>query len=173
MLSKDAAPETSPHLSFQLADEEYAVPVSRVREIIEYDTVTRVPSTPAWIRGVINLRGGVVPVVDLGLRLGLPERAVTKRSCMVILELTLDGAPALVGVTVDAVSQVEEIRAQDVEAVPAFGTRLRVDCLLGMARHGKKFVLLLDIDRVLADDALLSAAAQPEPPSEAAAEAAS
>ena len=153
--------ETTPYLTFRLAQEEYAVPVLRVREIIEYDTVTRVPSTPAWIRGVINLRGGVVPVVDLGLRLGLPDRPLTRRSCIVIVELPLDGATALVGVTAVAVSRVEEIRPQDIEPVPAFGTHIEVESLLGMARSGSAFVLLLDIDRLLAAEAARSTA---EPP---------
>src|SRR5262249_7217126 len=142
--------ETTPYLTFRVAEEEYAVPVLRVREIIEHGVVTRVPSTPAWIRGVINLRGGVVPVVDLGLRLGLPERPLSKRSCIVIVELPLQGETALVGVTADAVNQVQEIRPQDVEPVPAFGTPLDLEFLVGMARSGPAFVMLLDIDRLLA-----------------------
>jgi len=149
---------TTPFLTFRLAEEEYAVPVARVREIIEYETVTRVPSTPPWIRGVINLRGGVVPVVDLGLKLGLPERPMGKRTCIVILELPGDGAVALVGVTADAVSQVQEIRAEDVEPVPAFGSHIDVESVTGMARSGAAFILLLDIDRLLSAEAAQPAA---------------
>ena len=145
------------HLTFVLADEEYAVGVLQVREIIEYDTVTRVPSTPPWIRGVINLRGGVVPVVDLAIKLGLAERPVTGRTCIVVVEVEIDGKPALMGVIADAVSQVVDIGPDEVEPPPAFGTRIRVDYLKGMGRAGKKFVLMLDIGRVLTADELLAA----------------
>jgi len=148
----------SQYLTFLLADEEYAVGVLRVKEIIEFDSITHVPSTPAWIRGVINLRGGVVPVVDLAVKLGLPERPITRRSCIVIVETQLAGERALMGVIADAVSQVVDIPPSEVEPPPAFGTRIRVDFLSGMGRAGKKFVLMLDIDRVLSADELLATA---------------
>ena len=150
------------YLTFLLADEEYAVGVLRVKEIIEFDSITHVPSTPAWIRGVINLRGGVVPVVDLAVKLGLPERLITRRSCIVIVETQLAGERALMGVIADAVSQVVDIPPSEVEPPPAFGTRIRVDFLNGMGRAGKKFVLMLDIDRVLSADELLATAAAAE-----------
>jgi len=156
--------ELTQYLTFCLAEEEYAIGVLRVKEIIEYDTVTRVPSTPPWIRGVINLRGGVVPVVDLAVKLGLPERPVTRRTCIVIVEIDLDGERALMGVMADAVSQVVDIPPADIEPAPAFGTRVRVDYLKGMGRAGRKFVLMLDIDRALSTDELLVAAAAGEAP---------
>lgn len=160
------------YLTFSMADEECAVPVLRVREIIEHDTLTRIPSTPAWIRGVINLRGGVVPVVDLAAKFGLPERPVTSRTCIVIVEVGVDGQPVLAGILADAVSQVVDIASPDIEAPPSFGTGIRVDYLLGMARSGKKFALLLDIDRVLSTDELAVAqAAGTSPVEEAAAQA--
>src|SRR5687768_15597335 len=146
------------YLTFSLADEEYAVSVLSVREIIEYDAVTRVPSTPPWIRGVINLRGGVVPVVDLAVKLGLAERPVTRRTCIVILEVALDGEQLLMGILADAVNQVVDIAPSEVEPVPSFGTRIRVDFLKGMGRSGRKFVLMLDVDRVLTTHELLAAA---------------
>jgi purine-binding chemotaxis protein CheW len=146
--------QPSQYLTFSMADEECAVAVLQVREIIEYDTLTRVPSTPSWIRGVINLRGGVVPVVDLAAKFGLPERPITKRTCIVIVEIGVDGQPVLAGIMADAVSQVVEIAPADIEAAPSFGTGVRVDYLLGMARSGKKFALLLDIDRLLSIDEL-------------------
>jgi purine-binding chemotaxis protein CheW len=151
-----SAVEPSQYLTFSMADEECAVPVLRVREIIEYDTVTRVPSTPPWIRGVINLRGGVVPVVDLATKFGLPEHPVTNRTCIVIVEIGVDGQPVLAGILADAVSQVVELGSTDIEAAPSFGTGIRVDYLLGMAKSGKKFALLLDIDRVFSTDELVT-----------------
>jgi len=146
------AVEQEQYLTFLLAGEEYAIGILKVKEIIEYDTVTTVPKTPRWVRGVINLRGAVVPVVDLGLKFGLEERPVTKTTCIVIVEGQLEGQSTLMGVMADAVSQVMDIAAGDVQEVPTFGTRIKVDYLQGMAQLGKKFVLLLDIDKVLSAD---------------------
>jgi purine-binding chemotaxis protein CheW len=146
------AVEQEQYLTFLLAGEEYAIGILKVKEIIEYDTVTTVPKTPRWVRGVINLRGAVVPVVDLGLKFGLEERPVTKTTCIVIVEGQVEGQSTLMGVMADAVSQVMDIAAGDVQEVPTFGTRIKVDYLQGMAQLGKKFVLLLDIDKVLSAD---------------------
>ncbi len=147
--------EQEQYLTFLLAGEEYAISILQVKEIIEYDTVTAVPKTPKWIRGVINLRGSVVPVVDLGVKFGMGERTVTKTSCIVIVESQMESENTLMGVMADAVSQVMDITAGEIQQVPAFGTRIKVDYLLGIAQLGKKFVLLLDIDKVLsADEAL-------------------
>jgi len=146
------AVEQGQYLTFLLAGEEYAIGILKVKEIIEYDTVTTVPKTPHWVQGVINLRGAVVPVVDLGLKFGLEERPVTKTTCIVIVEGQVEGQSTLMGVMADAVSQVMDIAAGDVQEVPTFGTRIKVDYLQGMAQLGKKFVLLLDIDKVLSAD---------------------
>jgi purine-binding chemotaxis protein CheW len=145
-------------LTFLLADELYAVSILRVREIIEYDTVTRVPNMPASIRGVINLRGGVVPVVDLAVRFGLRDSRVTKRTCVIIAEVEAGGERLVMGLMADAVSQVIDLRLADIEPPPAFGTRVRVDFLKGLGKIGKTFVLILDLDRALSDSVLLSAA---------------
>jgi purine-binding chemotaxis protein CheW len=149
---------SSQYLCFRLAGEECAIGILRVREIIEYDTVTKVPAMPPWVRGVMNLRGSVVPVIDLTVKFGLPESPVTKRTCIVIAEVALDGEPAVMGIVVDAVSQVLELSAADIEPPPAFGTSVRVDYLLGLGKFGDRFVLLLDIDRILSAAELLSAA---------------
>ncbi len=156
--AKSAVDETQ-HLGFYIGGEEYAIGILRVREILEYDTITKVPGTPASIRGVINLRGSVVPVVDLALKFGLPESPVTKRTCIVVVEVDLDGERTVMGVMADAVSQVIDLGPEDVEPPPAFGTRVHMDYLLGMGKAGKKFILILDIDRVLSVDELLQAAA--------------
>jgi purine-binding chemotaxis protein CheW len=148
--------EQQQYLTFLLAGEEYAISILKVKEIIEYDTVTTVPKTPKWIRGVINLRGSVVPVVDLAVKFGLEERPVTKTSCIVIVEGQLENHDTTMGVMADAVSQVMDLSAQDIREVPEFGTRVQVEYLLGMAQLGKKFALLLDVDKVLSTDELLS-----------------
>jgi len=163
--------EQSQYLSFFIGEEEYAAGILRVKEIIQYDTVTKVPMTPPWIRGVINLRGGVVPVVDLAVKFGLPETKVTNSTCIVITEVDLGGEQTAMGVLADAVSQVIELGTNDIEPTPAFGTAVHADYLQGMGKMGNKFVLILDIDKVLSSEELLETAAvaaegeaQPEVP---------
>ena len=151
------------YLGFHLAGEECAVSILRVREIIEYEAVTRVPGTPPWVRGVMNLRGSVVPVIDLSVKLGLPESPLTKRTCIVVSEVNLDGERVVMGIVADAVTQVLELGAAEIEPPPAFGTAVRVDYLLGLGRLRDRFVLLLDIDRVLSATELLRAAALEAP----------
>ncbi|HWE42660.1 MAG TPA: chemotaxis protein CheW [Gemmatimonadaceae bacterium] len=139
----------SQYLSFFIGGEEYAAGILRVKEIIEYDVVTRVPAMPACVRGVINLRGRVVPVIDLALTFGLPETAVTRRTCIVVVEREAGAEAVVMGVIADAVSQVLDLRADDVEAPPSFGTKARTELLDGMVKTGRKFVMLLNIDRAL------------------------
>ena len=119
------------YLTFFLADEEYAINIQRVKEIIEYTTVTKVPKVPEWIRGVINLRGNVVPVVDLAVRFGLEERPITKTTCIVIVEIEQDSERTVMGVIADAVNQVIDLAPKDIEEPPAFGTRVRLEYLFG------------------------------------------
>jgi purine-binding chemotaxis protein CheW len=140
------------YLSFSLGGSEYGVGILKVKEILQYEEITRVPSTPRSVRGVINLRGAVVPVIDLAAKFGLPDTAVTKLTCILIVEALLDGQPSVVGVMADAVQEVIELGEGDVEPPPAFGTQVRVDFLLGMGKAGKRFVLLLDLDRVISAD---------------------
>jgi len=142
--------EQTQYLTFNLAGEEYAVGILKVKEIIEYGTLTRVPQTPQSVRGVINLRGNVVPVVDLAIKFGLPRSPRTNRSCIVIVEVDLDGEQSVMGVIADSVSQVIDLPLAEILPAPAFGTKLKVDFLLGMGKAGQKFVLVLDIDKVLA-----------------------
>lgn len=158
-----AVKEAKPHpvgngqyLTFFVAGEEYAVNILKVKEIIEYDTVTVVPNTAPWIRGVTNLRGNVVPVIDLAVKFGLPASQVSKLSCIVITEVSYDGEKLTMGVVADSVSQVVDFLENEIEAPPPFGTRLRIEFLLGMGSMGKKFCLILDIDKVLSTDELLT-----------------
>lgn len=154
---------TAQYLSFFIAGEEYAVGILQVREIIEYDTVTRVPSAPDWIRGVTNLRGSVLPVIDMAMKLGMPPSAVHARSCIVVAEVTFQGEKLVMGVLADAVGQVLELGSADIEPPPAFGTPVHAEYLVGMGRAGRKFILLLDIDRVLNSQEIRAASAATEP----------
>lgn len=146
--------ERQQYLTFLLSGEECAISILKVREIIEYDTVTTVPKMPAWVRGVINLRGAVVPVVNLAGKFGMQERPVSKTTCIVIVEAQFEGQESIVGLITDAVSQVLELSPEDIQPVPDFGTRVKMDYLLGMAQLGRKFALLLDVDKVLTTEEL-------------------
>jgi purine-binding chemotaxis protein CheW len=152
-----AAPsETVQLLTFSVAGEEYAVGILRVREIIQYENVTRVPMTPPWVRGVMNLRGSVVPVVDLAVKFGLSETPVGPSTCAVIVEVELAGQFAVMGVMADSVDQVVDLPLTGIEPPPPFGTRVRVEYLQGMAKLENGLALILDIDRVLSADELLA-----------------
>lgn len=139
------------YLTFFIAGEEYAVGILRTREIVEYGMVTKVPSVPACVRGVINLRGSVVPVIDLAIKFEFGRCTITKWSCIVIVEVELDGERAVMGILVDAIGQVVDLLPQDIAPPPAFGTNVRVDYLQGMGTSGQEFVLLLDIGLVLSE----------------------
>lgn len=155
-MSTMEATERMQYLTFQLAGEEYALGILRVREIIQWQEVTRVPTAPAAIRGVLNLRGAVVPVVDLGVKFGLGATEPTRRTCIVIVEVEREGGQTVMGIVADAVSQVMDLDDADIEPPPSFGTRMRVEFLEGMARMGDRFALVLNVDRLLSTAELLS-----------------
>jgi purine-binding chemotaxis protein CheW len=169
-MSQPADAMSTQYLSFFLAGQEYALGILQAKEIIEYDTVTRVPGAPNWVRGVTNLRGSVLPVIDLAEKFGMAPCTLSRRSCIVVVEVALQSERLVLGVLVDAIGQVLEFGPGEVEPVPAFGTPVRADYLVGMGRSGKSFVLLLDINRVLSGQDLLTAsAAKPAEAPEAAA----
>ena len=152
---KDApavAAEPCQYLTFTLGGEMYAVETLSVKEIIEYGQVTTVPMMPPSIRGVINLRGAVVPVIDLAVRFGGGATGVGKRSCIVIVEATHAGTTQILGLMVDGVNAVMDIGADRIEPPPAFGTAVSSDFIAGMARVDGRFVVILDMARVLSID---------------------
>jgi purine-binding chemotaxis protein CheW len=153
---KQLPQNTVQYLTFLTAGEEYAIAIVKIREIIEYETVTTVPNTPRWIRGVTNLRGKVVPVVDLAVKFGMPASTISKFSCIIITEVIFQGESLTMGVLADSVSQVIELSADEIEQTPPFGTRVKTEYLLGMGALGKKFCLILDIDKALSADELLA-----------------
>jgi purine-binding chemotaxis protein CheW len=146
------------YLTFFIAGEEHAIGILRVREIIQFAGVTRVPRTPDWVRGVINLRGSVVPVVDLAVKFGWRALQPTRLSCVVVAEVSLDGEPVVMGLLADAVSGVVELPAAEIQPPPPFGPRVRVEYLHGMGRVGERLLLLLDVDKLLSVDELQTAA---------------
>jgi purine-binding chemotaxis protein CheW len=160
-----AAAEQQQYLTFTLGEEMFAIGILAIREIIEYGHLTEVPMTPPFIRGVINLRGAVVPVVDLAVRFARPASAVSKRTCIVIIDIDqADGTTNQMGIVVDAVSEVLEIPASEIEPPPEFGARIRTDFISGMGKVGGKFVVMLDVNKVLSIEevAVVSAMNQTE-----------
>ncbi len=152
------APRQSQYLTFQLGSEMFTMGILHIKEIIEYGSPTSVPMMPAFIRGVINLRGAVVPVLDLAARFGREGQEVTRRTCIVIIEVEANGERQDVGLVVDSVNEVLEIPDAEIEPPPAFGANLRTDFIEGMGKINGKFVIILNVDRVLSFDDLLLAA---------------
>ena len=139
------------YLTFSVAGDTYALAIEGIKEIIELSQMTVVPMMPAYVRGVINLRGAVVPVIDLAARFGQPPAELGRRSCVVILEVNADdGEKQVFGLLVDAVCAVLDIASEHMEPAPAFGARIRADFIAGMARLDARFVIVLDANRVLA-----------------------
>ena len=140
--------ETTQYLTFNLADEVFAVDVGRVREILEITSITKVPQTPDFMRGVINLRGSVVPVIDMRLKFGMTETERTVNTCIIVVEVTMDGETVVIGSLADSVQEVIEMESAQIEAAPHIGTQLNTDFIKGMGKHDGRFVMILDIDRI-------------------------
>jgi len=158
--------DTHQYLTFTLGGEMFAVGILNVKEIIEYGNLTEIPMMPTFIRGVINLRGAVVPVVDLAARFSSGKISqVQRRTCIVIVEVAQDDAKHDIGIMVDAVSEVLEIQAAEIEPPPSFGAKIRADFIAGMGKVAGKFVIILQIGRVLSVDemALLADVGQTNP----------
>ena len=145
---KTLSPQLVKYLTFSLAGEEYGVPILKVREIIGIVPITALPRTPPFVKGVINLRGKVIPVLDLRIRFGMEEAGYSERTCIVVVETKEEGRVVAMGMVVDTVSDVIHIAHEDIDAPPCLGTRLRTDCILGIARTGETTKILLDVDRI-------------------------
>ena len=140
--------ETTQYLTFTLADEVFAVDVARVREILEMPSITKVPQVPDFMRGVINLRGCVVPVIDLRLKFNMAETAQTVNTCIIVVEVSMDGENIVLGALADSVQEVIEMEPSQIEAAPHIGTHLKTEFIRGMGKHDGHFVMILDIDKV-------------------------
>lgn len=145
------------YLTFNLAGEEYGIGILKVKEIIGIMPITVVPQTPKYIKGVINLRGKVIPVIDLRLKFGIAAAEFTERTCIIVVEITAAGRTILMGIVVDSVSEVLNIKGADIEETPSFGTKLNTEYILGMAKAGGSIKILLDIDRILSIEELHAA----------------
>lgn len=144
-LSQDA----SQFLTFMLSEEEFAVPIMQVKEIIEYHDLTSVPMVPGFIAGALNLRGSIVPVVNLAVKFDKEPSDITRRTCVVIMEVTLDNEQTVMGILVDKVLQVIDIADEDIDAAPSLGAQIRTDFIRGMGKLDDRFVIILAINKVL------------------------
>jgi len=144
--------ETTQYLTFKLDEEVFALDIGKVREVLDFTTVTKVPRTPDFMRGVINLRGSVVPVVDLRLKFGMTRTEKTVNTCIIIVEVTVDGDTTILGVLADAVQEVLDLEFANIVAAPKIGAKLNTEFISGMGKSDDRFVIILDIDKVLSVD---------------------
>ncbi len=148
--------ESTQYLTFVLDAEVFAVDVSRVREILEMPSITKVPQVPTFMRGVINLRGCVVPVIDLRLKFNMQEAAQTVNTCIIVVEVNMDGESIVLGALADSVQEVIEMESAQIESAPHIGSHLKTEFIRGMGKHDGRFVMILDIDKVFSSDELAS-----------------
>jgi len=142
------------YLTFKLESEIFALGITQVREVLEFDRVTKVPQTPDMMRGVINLRGSVVPVIDLKLKFGMGETQKDVNTCVIIVEIDLDGETTLIGALADSVQEVIDLEPEQIEPPPKIGTRLNTDLIRGMGKRGDEFIIILQIEKVFTLDEL-------------------
>ena len=146
--------QTTQYLTFKLQDEIFALDISTVREVLDFTTVTRVPRTPDFMRGVINLRGSVVPVIDLRLKFGMTVTEKTVNTCVIIAEVKVNSESVILGVLADSVQEVMDLENDQIEPAPRIGMHLKTDFIKGMGKHNDRFLMLLDIDKVFSSDEL-------------------
>ena len=146
--------ETNQYLTFKLDDEVFGLAIGKVREVLDFTTITKVPRTPEYMRGVINLRGSVVPVVDLHLKFGLAQTEKTVNTCIIIVEIQMEGEITVLGALADSVQEVVELEPEQIEPAPKIGTKLNTEFIKGMGKREDQFIILLDIDKVFSSDEL-------------------
>jgi purine-binding chemotaxis protein CheW len=153
-MSAETITKTNQYLTFGLSSEVFAVEVAKVREILDYTAITKVPRTPEFMRGVINVRGSVVPVVDLRLKFGMTQTERTLGTCIIVLEIALEGEPIVLGALADSVQEVIELESEQIEPAPRIGVRVRNEFIRGMGKTETGFIMILDIDSVFSTDEL-------------------
>jgi purine-binding chemotaxis protein CheW len=153
-MSVDSITETRQYLTFKLDHEIFALDVATVREVLDFTTVTKIPRTPEFMRGVINLRGSVVPVVDLRLAFGMSATEKTVNTCIVVVEVCLEGETTVMGALADSVEEVIDLEPDQIQPPPRIGTSIRTDFIRGMGKRDVQFLMILDIDRVFSADQL-------------------
>jgi len=158
MASDDTTLNDNQYLTFVLENELFALNIGSVREVLELTSITKVPRTPEFIRGVINLRGRAVPVVDLRMKFGMGETRRTVNTCIIIVEVELDGEATVLGALADSVQEVYEMESSQIEPPPRMGTRIKTEFITGMGKSGDRFIVILDINKVFSAEELTLAA---------------
>lgn len=146
--------EADQFLAFMLEDEVFAFDISKVREVLEFDTVTKVPQTPEMMRGVINLRGSVVPVIDMRIKFGMRMTEKTVNTVIIIIEIDLDGESTMIGALVDSVKEVMDLDTEHIEPPPSIGTQLNTEFIRGMGKQNDQFIIILDIEKIFSSEDL-------------------
>jgi purine-binding chemotaxis protein CheW len=146
--------DTNQYLAFLLEKEVFAFDISRVREVLEYSTVTKVPQTPDMMKGVINLRGAVVPVIDMRIKFGMSEIEKTVNTVIIIIEIDLDGVSTMIGALVDSVKEVIDLDSEHIEPPPRIGTNLNTEFIKGMGKQDNHFLIILDIEKIFSANEL-------------------
>ena len=152
--------ETQQYLAFMLDDGLFAIRVDKIREILDFSTVTRVPQMPPYVRGIINLRGSVVPVIDMRVKFGMPQADDTVDTCIVVVEVLVDGKATTtitIGVLADSVQEVFELKAGQIEPPPNIGAKLKADFILGLGKRDDDFIIILDVDKTFSSVELSAA----------------
>ncbi|HTV16842.1 MAG TPA: chemotaxis protein CheW [Acidobacteriaceae bacterium] len=153
-MSVNGITETRQYLTFKLGNEVFATDVAKVREVLDLTTITAIPRTPDFMSGVINLRGTVVPVVDLRLCLGMSKTESTRNTCIVVVEVLLENESTTIGALADSVEEVIDLEPEQIQPAPRIGTQIRTDFIRGMGKRDTQFIMILDIDRVFSADEL-------------------
>lgn len=153
-MSEDSNINTNQYLSFQLDDEVFGLEIGKVREVLDFTSITKIPQTPDYMCGVINLRGKVVPVMDLHLKFNMEPTETTVNTCIIITEINLRGETTVLGALSDSVQEVLDIAPEQIEPSPQIGTKLQTNFIKGMGKHNDEFIILLDIDKVFSNDEL-------------------
>ncbi len=164
-MSVESINNLSQYLTFKLDEETYALDISRVHSVLDFEKLTKVPKTPDFMRGVINLRGSVVPIIDLKLKFGLQETENNIDTCIIISEVELDGETTVFGALADSVQEVIDIEPADIEPPPKIGTKVNTDFIKGMGKREDEFIIVLDIDKIFSIEELVvvqKASAKPE-----------
>jgi len=153
-MREDVAVEKSQYLTFTLDKEQYAIDVAKVKEVLEYSTVTKVPRTPQFMRGVINLRGSVVPVVDLRMKFDMGETEKTISTSIIVVEVIIEGETVVIGTLADSVQEVIDLDRGQIEPTPQIGTKIDADFIEGIGKQDGRFIMILNIDRVFTESDL-------------------
>jgi purine-binding chemotaxis protein CheW len=161
-MSLETAAETNLYLTFKLSDEVFALDILSVREVLDYTKVTKVPQTPEFMCGVINLRGSVVPVVDMRVKFGLAKTPRSANTCIIIAEVIVDGESMIIGCLADSVQEVIDIAADQIAPAPKIGMNLTSDVIKGIGKHNGAFVIILQIDRIFTREELFQAKSEHE-----------